>query len=254
MVLRFRIFFVAIVWVSINSTMVNSQELGDIITVGDSLTAGLSRSGGDFICRAQGSRVVAPADQRSCRGNGQEGVGGWQPGLKSLTQTRIYNYGNTGEVTAEMVARFNSVLGERDSQFVLILAGTNDMIFGRSLSGAVENIATMIQRTLDVGRTPIVATAPPLIGGRFSGSNGRVLQLNDEIRRLTERFDDLVVAEIYNQAISGWPDIYSADSIHFNPAGDALVADIWFSALQQSLQQPSFFLPPIINLLLDDER
>lgn len=250
--LRLFVFLATIAVVTL-SNPVSSQDFGDVITMGDSLTAGLSRSGGNIICRAQGNRVVAVTDQRSCRGNGQEGVGGWQPRLTSLSGAQIYNYGNTGEVTAEMVARFNSVLSARNSQFVLILAGTNDMIFGRSLSAAVENIASMIQRTLDAGRIPIVATVPPLIGGRFNGSNGRILQLNDEIRSLPERFSGLAVAEIYNQTVGGWPSTYSADSIHFNPAGDSLVADIWFAALQQSVQQPSSFLPPIINLLLDDD-
>ena len=229
-----------------------SQEVVEIITMGDSLTAGLSVSGGNIICRAQGNRIVDPADQRSCRGNGQEGVGGWQPRLKTLTGGQIYNYGNTSEVTAEMVARFNSVLAARNSDFVLIMAGTNDMIFGVSLTAAVDNIETMIQRTLDANRTPIVATVPPLVGGRFASSNSRILQLNTEIRLLPERFDGLVVAEIYNQTIGGWPNTYSADSIHFNPTGDLLVADIWFAAIEQTQRNPSTFLPPIINLLLDD--
>ena len=238
----------------LSSGSVHSQEFGNIITMGDSLTAGLSRvAGRGIICRAQGNRVVAVTDQRSCRGNGMEGVGGWQPRLKLLTGGSIYNYGNTGEVTAEMVARFNSVLSQRDSDYVLILAGTNDMIFGRSLSGAVDNIATMIQRTINAGRTPIVATAPPLLGGRFSSSNARILQLNQEIRLLPQRFDGLVVAEIYNQVVSGWPNTYSADSIHFNPAGDLLAADIWFDALQRSQPAPAGFFAPIINLLLDDD-
>ena len=69
-----------------------AADTGSILALGDSLTAGLTRVAGvGIVCGARGNRVVAATDQRSCKGNGQEGVGGWLPPLKSLTGALIYN-------------------------------------------------------------------------------------------------------------------------------------------------------------------
>ncbi|WP_353408925.1 GDSL-type esterase/lipase family protein [Arenicella sp. 4NH20-0111] len=238
------------------STSLNAQSFGDILTIGDSLTAGLAgNSGGTITCAALGGRVIAADQQRTCRGDGREGVGGWQPRLKALANASVYNYGSSSETTGEMVARLPAHLGARSGEFVLILGGTNDMIRGVSVAQAIANLSNMIQRSIDAGRVPIIATAPPLIGGRFNSSNSRILQLNAEIRQLPERFESLQVAEIYNQVVGSWGSLNSGDTIHFGSSGNVIVADIWFAAMEKSRQAPerdSLILAPILQLLLDD--
>lgn len=232
----------------------HSLELGDSVAIGDSLTAGLARIPGvGLVCAAQNNRVVSAADQRSCKGNGKDGVGGWPRFLKSLSDQRVFNYGNSGERTVEMVNRLPSHLNQRSSEFVLILAGTNDMIFGDSTKSTINNISNLVQISLNANRTPIVATLPPLIGGSRNAVNPRIVQLNQQIRQLPKQFKGLVIAELYNPLIVGWPNRFSADTVHFNTAGNTLVANIWLKAMQSSKRKGVNALPAIYSLLLDDD-
>lgn len=232
-----------------------AQEFGDVLAMGDSLTAGIFRDSQNRIrCAAQGNRIVAVTDQASCRGNGVEGVGGWPPILKGLSGALVYNFGNSGERTNQMVARFPAHLAARSSQFVLILGGTNDMIFGGSITGALNNLSAMIQASIDAGRIPIIATIPPLTGSVFASANSRVLQLNDLIRQLPNQFDDLVVADVYNAVVANWGSLNTGDGIHFGSGANTIVANLWFEAMQASVANNSVAsLVPIINLILDDD-
>lgn len=239
----------------ISCSVAQAQNYGDIVTIGDSLTAGLAgTSGGVITCAALGGRVIAADQQRTCRGDGREGVGGWQPRLKSLTNASVYNYGSSSETTGEMLARLPGHLAARSGEFVLILGGTNDMIRGVSVSQVISNLSAMIQRSLDSGRVPIIATAPPLIGGRFNSSNSRILQLNTEIRKLPEQFEGLQLAEIYNQVVGNWGSLNSGDTIHFGSNGNSVVADIWFSAIEETreVENMPMSLAPILQLILGD--
>jgi len=230
-----------------------STEQISIVSMGDSLTAGLTRENGVILCAAQDNRIVASTDQPSCRGDGVEGVGGWQPALTDLVPARIFNFGNTNEVTSDMVLRFPDVLESRSSDIVLILAGTNDAIVNEDLGLTIENISSMVELTISQGRTPIIATIPPLLGGSLSSANERVLRLNELIRSLPGSFSELVVAEIYNELVDGWPSKYSADTIHFNGPANERVAQIWFEAINESRRpNNTAILVPVIDLLLDN--
>ena len=132
--------FTAMVFLSV---VANAQQntSTDILTMGDSITAGLAGNQfGVIRCAALGGSIVAASNQRSCRGNGQQNVGGWQPILRNLTGSNTFNFGNSGELTIEMVNRFQSALAQRPSKYVLILGGTNDVIRNVPRSQTIANI------------------------------------------------------------------------------------------------------------------
>ncbi len=236
------------------SLNLKAQVTGDVISIGNSLTAGLQGdSRGVITCAAQGNRVVRADDQPSCRGNGVDGVGGWQPRLKSLLEVRVYNYGNSSEVTSQMAARLPGHMTSRSSQFVLIMGGTNDVIRGVSRSTIIANLSTMVRAAYSDGRVPIVATVPPLIGGRFNSSNGGIIQLNAEILTMTNDFPELVVADMYSLLEPNWAQNNSGDTIHLGALGNQIVADAWLAAIQKAVTpEPSVDITPILQLLLDE--
>lgn len=236
------------------SANANGQISGDVITIGNSLTAGLQgNSSGVITCAAQGNRVVPADDQPSCRGNGVDGVGGWQPRLKSRLGVRVFNYGNSSETTGQMAARLPSHISSRSGQFVLIMGGTNDVIRGVPRSTIIANLSNMIQASYNAGRIPVVATVPPLIGGRFNSSNGGIVRLNSEILALTNAFPDLIVADMYSLLEPNWSQNNSGDTIHLGTIGNQIVADAWFDAIEKALEPDSKFdMTPILQLLLDD--
>jgi len=172
-------FFFAIL---ISSAPGHAQIDGAILTIGDSLTAGLARTrGGTITCAALGGAVIPANRQGTCRGRGQRNVGGWQPGLQALTGSDIFNFGNSGELSTQIFGRLSTELNARPSRFVLILAGTNDAIRGPDVDVTVANLKRMVDLVKAADRIPVVGTLPPLLGGRFASSNARVLAINEQI-------------------------------------------------------------------------
>lgn len=220
----------------------------DILTVGDSITAGLARSAGGVItCAALGGAVLAANLQGLCKGNGQQGVGGWQPRLTTLTGERLYNYGNTGETTAAIESRFTSHLATRASGYVLIMGGTNDVIFGVPTATIIANLVKMINAAKADGRIPIVGTIPPLLQGQFANRDNAVVQLNMAIKNIA----DVTIADHYQALVGNWSANTSGDFIHLGTAGNNVVAQTWFDAINEQAEQ-DVIIAPIINLIVSN--
>lgn len=229
-----------------------AQVSGNVLTIGDSLTAGLAGSRiGVLTCASLGGAVVASSQQRSCKGNGQRNIGGWQPGLSSIVAVNVYNFGNSGELSSEILARLNASMNARSSQFVLILAGTNDAIRGPSVSTVLNNLQTMINRVKAQNRIPVIGTLPPLLGGPFAQSNGKVLAINAGIKQ----FEDVEVADHYAVLLANWSSNTSGDFIHLGSSGNSLVARSWADAMDRALAEPGKPAASLVPtmMLLDDE-
>lgn len=226
-----------------------AQVTGNVLSIGDSLTAGLAGARNGLTCASLGGAVVAIDRQRSCRGNGQRNVGGWQPSLSSQVGANVFNYGNSGELTSEILARLDASMDATDSQFVLILAGTNDAIRGPAVNTIMNNLQSMIDRVRDRNRIPVIATLPPLVGSVVSSSNANVLAINQRITQL----EDIEVADLYGVLISNWSSHTSGDFIHLGASGNALVAQTWAEAIERSLTRPTSpaaTLVPTIKMIL----
>jgi len=224
--------------------------MSDILTIGDSLTAGLARSSGGVItCAALGGAVIAPDRQGTCKGNGQRNIGGWQPELANLTAVNVFNFGNSGELSAQILARLDREMNARDSGFVLILAGTNDAIRGPSVDVIAANLSSMVARVSARGRTPVIGTLPPLLGGRFAAVNARVIAINNKIKQL----EGVEIADHYAALLERWSSNTSGDFIHLGVNGNTIVAREWADAIRRSLVEPTkpaAALVPTINLVL----
>jgi len=232
-------------------TSASAQIEGDVLTIGDSLTAGLMRGGGRPItCAALGGAVVASNRQRSCVGRGQRNVGGWQPELAVALGTGVFNYGNSGEVTSEMLARLTSHMNRTPSRFVLILGGTNDVIFGVTRAQTISNLTAMIELVRDADRVPIIGTMPPLLGGVFASRNPGVISINNEIRA----FANIEVADHYSLLVTNWAQNTSGDFIHLGAQGNTIVAQEWARAINAASQpdRPNA-IAPVVSLLLSDD-
>lgn len=238
----------------INATANAQQNTSrNILTMGDSITAGLAGNRSGVIrCAALGGIIVAANNQRSCRGGGRQNVGGWPPILRNLTGSNTFNFGNSGETTAEMVARFQASLAARSSRYVLILGGTNDVILNRPRAQTIANIQRMITATRAANRIPIVGTIPPLLLGQFASINPRVVALNTAIKAI----ENVEIADHYALLVANWGANNSGDTIHLGTLGNEIVARSWFNAIER-VNQPEpepepITISPVINLLITD--
>lgn len=228
---------------------VTAQIEGNVLAIGDSLTAGLQRGSNGIICIPLGGISLASNQQRSCIGSGQRNIGGWQPELSQAIGVDVFNYGNTGEFSFEILNRINTNMAQTPSQFVLILAGTNDVLFNQNtVSGTIANLEAMVALVRGAGREPIIGTLPPLLFSEFNASNDRILDINTQIRAM----DNIQVADHYAVLVDEWAQNTSGDFIHIGDRGDDLMAQEWERSIRASLRAEGSFLPPIINLLLSD--
>ncbi len=233
----------------------------EIISYGDSITAGLSRtqSGGAINCASGVSLEQAQFSESGtgCYGNGVANVGGYQVSLKTMLDldgylTSVYNWGFSGIQTSAMVSELSAVLdAQPDSDYVLILGGANDAFEVISKSTVRHNIEVMADMVLARGMIPVIATPTPIT---VSGTlNKRIDDYVDEIKSLASQ-RNFLLADHNGIMDAGWHAVpyHSGDFLHLGTPGNLQMASNWY----QTLGLDPFMAPvlaPVYLLLLDDE-
>jgi lysophospholipase L1-like esterase len=167
---------------------------------------------------------------------------GYQVWLKPLLIQKygsavIYNEGMGGETTPDGLSRIDSVIAAYDSRYLLLMEGTNDVVFlNISMDTAAFNLREMALRALDAGMVPVLATIIPR-NDSDPIHQTRIFDLNTKIRQvaaglnipLVDQFDAFYT---YPAADGGWRSLLLSDGIHPNPKGFQLMAETWFKGLK----------------------
>jgi len=144
-------------------------------------------------------------------------------------RVEFLNRGINGELTDDMVDRFDrDVLGPRPD-FVIILGGSNDLGWGVDPTAVAANLANMYGEALRHEVKPVACTVPSVLG-YDEGIQPR-LQLNQTIKRLSAEFGitcvDLFSAT--NDSSGRLRKEYSNDGLHLSTKGYEAMADAIFS-------------------------
>ncbi|HMS84021.1 MAG TPA: GDSL-type esterase/lipase family protein [Nitrospira sp.] len=91
--------------------------------------------------------------------------------------------GICGELTGEMVMRFQRDVLDHQPRCVPILGGTNDLGWNASPSDIMRNLITMYERTRATGAVPIPVTVPSIRVEDAAGSREGQEWLNDHVAR-----------------------------------------------------------------------
>ncbi len=153
-------------------------------------------------------------------------------------EVQIRISGICGELTGEMVMRFQRDVLDHQPGYVLILGGTNDLGWNASPSEIMGNLATMYEQTLAMGAVPIPVTVPSIRVEDASGSQegqewvAEHLARRSQLNKLIQDYAgskgmacvDLfaVTAEPASGQLAA---IYSNDGIHLTTAGYRLFAE-----------------------------
>jgi len=240
----------------------SAQESNLIVLFGDSISVGENNA-------FQGSRPG--------RGLGRVANDGQSPALPpsdklddllraELRESTVINWGIGGSTSERGAIRVLSDLGETlsdhqaDNYYVLILYGTNDFNGGLGPSDTGFNTGLMIDRARSLGYTPVVATLTPRADRNLSSYNSQIVSnansRNVPIVDLFSRY----LQDGQNGLTLLDTEVFSGRVIrlHPNDAGYDVIAQTWFDQFLESEIEPlpipivSDFLPPIINLLLED--
>ena len=170
-----------------------------IMCVGDSITAGY------------GNAVPYPAQLQSM-------VGG---------KATVVNKGINGEMTTGGLSRLNGYMLEVKPQYVLILEGANDAIFGVAFSTVKFNLAKMIDTVRFYKATPILSTLPP--NTRDPGIHAYIPGYNKAIFDLGASMG-VTVVDSYSALAANWANL-TQDGLHPNDEGARIIADGFYRVL-----------------------
>ncbi len=164
---------------------------------------------------------------------------------------RVINEGLGGEVTAEGLARLDKVFIADLARYILIMEGTNDIVFQEiSIPSAAFNLREMVRKCLAAGAFPTIATIIPRRDwyGIQPVFHDRILSLNNMIRQIAADLSvpliDMYAAfNSYPNADGGLLSLLSIDLKHPSDKGYDFMAKTWFSGIQ------NFPFPPAnVNL------
>lgn len=208
---------------------VNAGTTYNIIAFGDSITSGRPYS--DIV------------------GGGRQGYGGYEPVLEQLLRdskkvSYVYNWGWGGETTPIGVNRIDSVLASQESNYVLIMEGTNDQWFGVPAQTTAFNLGVMVEKCRAFGTIPILGNLTP--ADRDIG-NQIPLLYNPAIANVAQQ-KNVKLVDHYSAVVNLWPTLHY-DSVHPNWAGYDALAETWHETLFPLMKS---FNAGILELLLSE--
>jgi lysophospholipase L1-like esterase len=158
----------------------------------------------------------------------------------------VDNQGQPGEAASDPNAlkRFVSLTASRRYSVVLIMEGTNDLYDrdDKIFPYAYDGLRSMIRDAKAKGLRPYVATIPPMNpsacvpvcrGLPWSLVNG----FNDGVRSLAST-EGVTLVDVY-QGFNGNLALVGPDGLHPSADGYAKIADVFFTAIKQTLETPS---------------
>ncbi len=172
---------------------------------------------------------------------------GWTAQAVFLSNGRVqqlYNAGNPGDTTTQMLARFQTEVVAYKPATVVIMGGTNDAANGSfnstTLATTVSNLQAMITAAKTAGIQPIICTIPPR--NDFPNYNANVQMINQAIRQVAASAQILLV-DMYSVLVDPTTGIYKvgynlADGVHPSATGATAMAQQFITATQ-NLYGPS---------------
>jgi lysophospholipase L1-like esterase len=163
---------------------------------------------------------------------------------KTQTPT-VANQGVPGEMAGARatLGRFSSLMSSRQYSAVLILEGANDLYDrdDRVVPGAIEGLRQMIRDAKSRNIRPYLATIPPMNPAACSPvcrglAWSLVSGFNDGVRGLAGS-EGVTLVDVY-QGFGGNLALIGPDGLHPSADGYAKIADLFFTAIKQTLETP----------------
>jgi lysophospholipase L1-like esterase len=196
----------------------NSNIMFAIIAIGDSLTAGYQSAGYD--CTVEFTPYTSFLEERLSE---NEGI------RKKKVLVQIHNRGISGELTHQMLARFNADVLMPQPNLAIVLGGSNDLGWGISPSEVFSNLVKMYDLAEKNRIATIACSIPSILG--FDSLVPPRRELNGMIRKYCikkgKAFADLFKATAHpttKRLLEG----YSSDGLHLSTDGYRKMADTIF--------------------------
>ncbi len=150
----------------------------------------------------------------------------------------VFNAGVDGEITADGVGRIDNAIAAQDSDVILIMEGTNDIVNAIDVSVAAFNLRRMVQRTYEEKPDilPFLAQLPPRLDPGPDGFDGPGNSRIDELNAMIPTIGEEEGADVVdmNTPIDGHPELMS-NPLHPSEAGYEVMAEQWYASVQAAV-------------------
>jgi lysophospholipase L1-like esterase len=232
------------------------------LAYGDSITWG--EDGTNLTVSSAGTirpRLQYPANETYPGVLQQELVSRYQ-----LQSPRVYNGGQPGQALTtttgapdpSTLATYTNLTSSRQWDVVLIMEGSNDVTKqdDKIFPAAISVLRQMIGDAQSRQMIPFLATIPPMNPSGCCPDRGRaaalVPEFNDDVRALAAS-QNVTLVDVYAALAPDVPTYIGPDGLHPTLAGYAKIADTFFGAIEQTLEQtqnptatPASFRPPFV--------
>jgi len=201
-----------------------------VVALGDSLTAGF-QSYGLF-----GNEELTPYTEFLAERIRKE----FHPSILSV---EIINKGVIGELSEQMLIRFEADVVGLSPRVVIILGGSNDLGWGLTPDEVFSNLRQMYELSMKNDIVPIACTVPSILGFDAGISPRRVLNkfIQEHSLKIGIRCVDLFRATM-DAATSTLASRYSSDGLHLNSEGYRKMAE---TAFEEGLR-------PVLQAMADE--
>lgn len=144
-------------------------------------------------------------------------------------RVEFLNRGVVGELTEDMVNRFDRDVVESQPNAVIILGGSNDLGWGFEPPSVARNLAKMAGEALVRRICPVACTVPSVLG--FDESIRPRLQLNQLIKKYSTEHS-IICVDLFSATSDSTGRLkaeYSNDGLHLTPLGYEAMAKAIFS-------------------------
>jgi lysophospholipase L1-like esterase len=197
---------------------------------------------------------------------------GYIPRLEALLRTRfgaasIVNEGWPGEITVNGMGRMGLVLAAHPARYLLLMEGTNDVIFSEiPMSATAFHLERITAKARQEGVYPVLATIIPRSDWRWNLKfyRDRIVNLNEMIRALAQNLNLPQVEQFYAfynypEAEGGWQYLLS-DKVHPTDKGYEIMTQTWYDqvitlpfgpaspAVERTTQRSLFLSRPVNRL------
>lgn len=144
-------------------------------------------------------------------------------------RVEFLNRGISGELTSDLVGRFDSDVVRIQPAVVIILGGSNDLGWGADPLSVAANLEWMYDEALANGIRPVACMIPSVLG--FDEGIAPRLELNRLIGKCAEE-RKIICIDLFSatgDSKGRLKEEYSNDGLHLSPSGYEAMAEALFS-------------------------
>lgn len=156
--------------------------------------------------------------------------------MSQASDISVFNAGLGAETVVSAALRFPDVLDEQRPEVVLVMHGVNGLsLIGPEVSASL--IRSMAQMATARGMRVFIASMVPTIAGRQRSQDAALLEAYNARLREVCILEGVPFVDLYGALLPDVLNVIGIDGLHPTEAGYRRMAEIFFAAIRQQLEQ-----------------